>query len=103
MPSTFLRMLSCSLWETSGLFSDSGVAWTATSGEIVASGVPAHCGGIKAGTIGIGVAVAVRVGIEVAVGSAVAVGGTIICVTVLHESNVRIKNPKTIFFFMVYL
>jgi hypothetical protein len=46
----------------------------------------------------------VVVGIKVAVGSGVAVGGTINCVTKLHDINAKIKNPKAIrFAFMVYL
>ena len=48
---------------------------------MVASGVVAHSGGIKAGLRGSGVAVGEAVGVDVRVGIGVAVGGKTICVT----------------------
>jgi len=78
------------------------------SGARVASGLFAHCGGMLAGTSGIGVSVDVDVDVgvrvNVAVGRGVAVGATIICVTKLQANNDNIKAPKAIrFVFMVYL
>jgi hypothetical protein len=70
----------------------------AMSGEIVGSGADAsHCGGIYEGTsgvaVGVGEAVTVAVGVKVG-GMGVAVGGTIICVTKLHDNKVRTNNPN---------
>lgn len=69
----------------------------AISGEIVGKGAEAsHCGGTYAGTSGVAVGdgVIVAVGVKVDVG--VAVGGTIICVTKLHDNNDKTSKPKKI-------
>ena len=96
---------NCSLFEICGLGLASAVGCaSAISGAMVASAELAHCGGIYAGTSGVGMVVDVDVGLRVAVGRGVAVGGTTNCVTKLHAINVKIKDPKAIrFVCMVYL
>ncbi len=61
------------------MVSNVGTGCEALSGEMVASGVVAHSGGMKAGARGSGVAVGEAVAVDV--GRGVAVGGKTICVT----------------------
>jgi hypothetical protein len=71
---------------------------------MVASGTPAHSGGINAGRRGVGVGVRVAVGVEVCEAVGVTVGGKTICVTKLHAKRDKIKSPKIIRFnFIRYL
>ncbi len=61
------------------MVSNVGTDCKAFSGEVVASAVVAHSGGMKAGARGSGVGVGEAV--AVGVGKGVAVGGKTICVT----------------------